>query len=175
MLDGGEHVLQLAVRIGRADEEQLVVGLDRLLRTRRVDLAVADDGHQRAVLRPGDESHRLADVRRVLGQRELDEVGVTLPEAFSLAPEIPPVSAVLPGYGFSFWFGMAAPAGTPAPVIARANAALNKVLQLPELGERLARLGYAPRGSEPAYFHAFLREQIETLTARAKEAGLEPG
>ncbi|MBV1798251.1 tripartite tricarboxylate transporter substrate binding protein [Siccirubricoccus sp. G192] len=102
-------------------------------------------------------------------------LGVTLPEAFSLAPEIPPVSAVLPGYGFSFWFGMAAPAGTPAPVIARANAALNKVLQLPELGERLARLGYAPRGSEPAYFRSFLQEQIETLTARAKEAGLEPG
>jgi hypothetical protein len=67
----------------------------------------------------------------------------------------------------------AAPVGTPAPVIARANAALNKVLQLPELGERLARLGYAPRGSEPEYFRSFLREQIETLTARAKEAGLE--
>ncbi|MDI3307149.1 MAG: tripartite tricarboxylate transporter substrate-binding protein [Acetobacteraceae bacterium] len=102
-------------------------------------------------------------------------LGVTLAKPFALAPEIPPVAAVLPGYEFIFWFGMAAPAGTPAPVIARANAALNKVLQLPELGERLARLGYAPRGSEPEYFRTFLAEQIRTLTTRAKEAGLEPG
>ncbi len=101
-------------------------------------------------------------------------LGVTLAQPFSLAPEIPPVAAVLPGFEFIFWFGMAVPTGTPAPVIARANAALNKVLQLPELGERLGRLGYAPRGSAPEYFHTFLRGQIETLTMRAKEAGLEP-
>ena len=102
-------------------------------------------------------------------------LGVTLPEAFSLAPEIPPVSAVLPGYGFSFWFGMAAPAGTPAPVIARANAAMNKALAQPEFTEKVARLGYVPRGTAPEEFRTFLRGQIEELTTRAKEAGLEPG
>jgi tripartite-type tricarboxylate transporter receptor subunit TctC len=106
---------------------------------------------------------------------KLRALGLTLAQPFPLAPEIPPVAAVLPGFDFVFWFGMAAPAGTPAPVIARANAALNRVLQLPELAERLARLGYAPRGSEPEGFRDFLRNQIETLTARAKEAGLEPG
>ena len=102
-------------------------------------------------------------------------LAVTSAKAFALAPEIPPVASVLPGYGFDFWFGMSAPAGTPAPIIARANAAMNKVLASPEFAEKVARLGYVPRGSEPEQFRTILRSQIAELTARAKEAGLEPG
>ena len=78
-----------------------------------------------------------------------------------------------PEFAFDVWFGMAVPAATPAPVIARANAALNKVLGDAELKERLARLGYAPRGSSPQEFQDFLRNQITVLTQRAREAGLE--
>lgn len=100
-------------------------------------------------------------------------LAVTLPEPFALAPEIPTVRSVLPDFSFDVWFGMAVPAGTPAPIVARANAALNKVLRDTELTERLARLGYAPRGSTPQEFQDFLRNQITVLTARAREAGLE--
>ncbi|MBR0679262.1 tripartite tricarboxylate transporter substrate binding protein [Roseomonas eburnea] len=100
-------------------------------------------------------------------------LAVTLPQRFSLAPEIPTVASVLPEFTFDVWFGMGVPAGTPAPVVARANAALNKVLADPELKERLARLGYAPRGSTPQEFQDFLRNQITVLSARAREAGLE--
>ncbi|MDN3567191.1 Bug family tripartite tricarboxylate transporter substrate binding protein [Paeniroseomonas aquatica] len=102
-------------------------------------------------------------------------LAVTSARPFALAPEIPPVSSVLPGYGFDFWFGMAVPAGTPAPVVARANAAMNTVLASAEFGEKVARLGYVPRGTAPEEFRGFLRGQIEELTTRAKEAGLEPG
>ena len=38
-------------------------------------------------------------------------LAVTSAKPFALAPEIPPVASVLPGYGFDFWFGMAAPGG----------------------------------------------------------------
>ena len=102
-------------------------------------------------------------------------LAVTVPRTFPLAPEIPPVSSVLPGYGFDFWFGMAAPASTPATIVARANAAMNKVLASSDFADRVARLGYVPRGTAPEEFRDFLRGQIEELTARAKEAGLEPG
>jgi len=101
-------------------------------------------------------------------------LAVTTPAPFALAPEIPPVKGVLPEFEFDVWFGLGAPAATPAPVIARANAALNKVLGDAELGQRLARLGYAPRGSTPEALRDFLRRQIEQLTLRAREAGLEP-
>ncbi len=100
-------------------------------------------------------------------------LAVTTANPFPLAPEIPPVAAVLPGFELAPWFGMAAPAGTPAPIIARANAAMNKVLNSPDFAERVARLGYTPRGTEPERFREFLRGQIETLGRQAREAGLE--
>ncbi|SDE22316.1 Bug family tripartite tricarboxylate transporter substrate binding protein [Belnapia rosea] len=102
-------------------------------------------------------------------------LAVTSPQPFPLAPEIPPAASLLPGYGLSAWFGMAAPAATPAPIIARANAAMNKALAAPDFIAKVGRLGYVPRGSTPEEFRTFLRAQIEELTARAKEAGLEPG
>ena len=102
-------------------------------------------------------------------------LAVTSPEAFALAPEIPPVASLLPGYTVSAWFGMGVPAATPAPIVARANAAMNAALAAPDFIEKVGRLGYVPRGSTPEAFHAFLRGQIEEMTMRAKEAGLEPG
>jgi len=100
-------------------------------------------------------------------------LAVTTAAGFPLTPDIPPVAAVLPGFDQSAWFGMAVPAATPAPVIARANAAMNKVLASPDFAERVGRLGYTPRPTEPEWFREYLRGQIETLTRQAREAGLE--
>ncbi len=102
-------------------------------------------------------------------------LAVTSPQAFTLAPDIPPVASLLPGYSLSAWFGMGLPAATPAPIVARANAALVAALADPAFIEKVGRLGYVPRGSTPEEFHAFLRAQITEMTLRAKEAGLEPG
>lgn len=102
-------------------------------------------------------------------------IGITQPEPFALAPEIPPVATVLPGYGFRFWFGMAVPAGTPPAIIVRANAAMNAVLTRPDFAERVARLGFVPRPTEPEWFRTFLQGQIKELGDRAREAGIEPG
>ncbi|MFC7473870.1 Bug family tripartite tricarboxylate transporter substrate binding protein [Dankookia sp. GCM10030260] len=102
-------------------------------------------------------------------------LGITQPEPFALLPEIPPVGSVLPGYGFRFWFGMGVPAGTPAPVVARANAAMNKALGSAEFAERVAKLGYVPKPTEPEWFRTFLAGQIKELGERAREVGIEPG
>lgn len=117
-----------------------------------------------------DFANGLAQVR----EGRVRALGVTTPEPFPLAPEIPPIGATVRGFELIVWFGLAAPAATPQPVIARANEALNKVLAQPDLRERLGRLGFSPRGSTPQEFEGFLRGQIETLGARAREVGLEP-
>lgn len=117
-----------------------------------------------------DFANGLAQVR----EGRVRALGVTTPEPFPLAPEIPPIGATVRGFELIVWFGLAAPAATPQPVIARANEALNKVLGQPDLRERLGRLGFNPRGSTPQEFEGFLRGQIETLGARAREVGLEP-
>ena len=102
-------------------------------------------------------------------------LGITFAKPFALAPGIPPVADLLPGFDLIAFFGLAAPTATPPAIIRRMNEAVNRILTQPEFVERVARLGYEPRGSEPEAFRTFLREQIETLTARAKEVGLEPG
>lgn len=101
-------------------------------------------------------------------------LGVTTPGAFPLAPEIPPISATLPGYELTVWFGLASPAGTPAPVVARFNEALAKVLGLPDVRERLGRLGFAPRAMPPEQWRDYLQAQITKFTQLAREVGLEP-
>ncbi len=101
-------------------------------------------------------------------------LGVTSRGRFPLAPDIPPVAEGVPGYELIVWFGIAAPAGTPAPVVARFNAAVAKVLGEDATRERLARLGYAPRAMQPEEWRDFLGRQITDLTRLAREVGLEP-
>ena len=101
-------------------------------------------------------------------------LGVTTAGSFPLAPDIPPISATVPGYELTVWFGLASPAGTPAPVAARFNEALGRVLALPDVRERLGRLGYAPRAMTPGQWRDYLQAQITTWTRLAREVGLEP-
>lgn len=101
-------------------------------------------------------------------------LGVTSPAAFPLAPDIPPISATVPGYELVVWFGLASPAGTPGPAVARFNAALGRVLGLAEVRERLGRLGYAPRAMAPEQWRDFLQSEITSLSRLAQEVGLQP-
>lgn len=117
-----------------------------------------------------DFANGMAQVR----EGRVRALGVTSAAPSPLAPEIPPIGATVAGFELIVWFGLAAPAATPAPIIARANAALNTVLALPETRERLGRLGFAPQGGTPAVFEAFLRQQIALLSDKAREVGLEP-
>jgi tripartite-type tricarboxylate transporter receptor subunit TctC len=101
-------------------------------------------------------------------------LGVTSPDTFPLAPEIPPIAREVPGFQLIVWFGLSAPAGVPAPVVARFNAALARVLAEPDVRERLGRLGYAPRSMPPEQWRDFLQGEITALTRLAREVGLEP-
>ncbi len=101
-------------------------------------------------------------------------LGVTSPAAFPLAPDIPPIAATVPGYELNVWFGLAAPKGTPAPVVTRFNQALGVVLGQAEARERLGRLGYVPRAMAPEQWRAFLQNEITSLSRLAREIGLQP-
>ena len=100
-------------------------------------------------------------------------LATTYPTDFRLTPGIAPVSSVLPGYGLVFWFGICVPAATPAPTVARANAALNKVLADPVVVTKLEGMGYITGPGDPAKFSAVLRQQIEELPKLARAAGIE--
>jgi tripartite-type tricarboxylate transporter receptor subunit TctC len=71
------------------------------------------------------------------------------------------------------WFGMFAPAGTPADVIGRLNTEVRRALAEPAVRERLASLGFGPVGDTPEHFKAFVSEDIRRYGAMARLAGIE--
>ena len=86
----------------------------------------------------------------------LKTIAVTGTQRTPLAPEIPTVAeAGLPGYEVVGWYGMAAPARTPRPIIERLNSTINRAL--PELRERYAALGMDLAGGSAAEFDTMLR------------------
>lgn len=76
-----------------------------------------------------------------------------------LLPQVPTLAeTVLPGYDAQGYFGVVGPAGLPAPVVARLNQALNRVLQRPEVLAALREGGATPLAGTPADFQRFLRD-----------------
>lgn len=65
------------------------------------------------------------------------------------APDIPTMAETLPGYDAANWYGIVVPAKTPRQVIARLNAEAGKILQMPEVQERLLDLGMDVVGAPP--------------------------
>ena len=70
--------------------------------------------------------------------------------------------------------GLLAPAGTPPEIVARINAALQKVLQRPEVKERFTTLGVSALGGTPDEFAAFIRDDFAKWTKVIKDANIKP-
>jgi tripartite-type tricarboxylate transporter receptor subunit TctC len=77
-------------------------------------------------------------------------------------PDVPAVAETMPGYVAQLWWGIMAPAATPAPIVARLNAAIAEGMAQPETRERIAAGGTTPLVMSPAEFAAFV--QAETAT-----------
>ena len=90
----------------------------------------------------------------------LRALGVTSAKRTPLAPDLPPISDVLPGYESNTWFGLFGPKGVPAEVVTRVNTAANQVLKDPEVIDKLTRLGIEPVGGSPAQFTAMLGTEL---------------
>lgn len=71
------------------------------------------------------------------------------------------------------WLGLFAPAGTPTAIVARLNAEVNKVLQLPEVREKIAEGGAAAVGGTPDEFTAFVRTDYAKWGRIVKESGVK--
>jgi tripartite-type tricarboxylate transporter receptor subunit TctC len=102
-------------------------------------------------------------------------VAVSGARRFSGLPNVPTVSeaAKVTELDSSGWMGILAPAGTPAPVIAKLNAALNKVLSSAEMREKFAPFGAEPATSTPEEFGALIRDEVIKWGRVAKAAGIK--
>jgi tripartite-type tricarboxylate transporter receptor subunit TctC len=81
--------------------------------------------------------------------------------------------AGFPGAEAYTFFGLAAPAGTPAPIIARLNSLLNGGLQDPDVRANLAKAGTEAKAGSPADFATFIATQHRRWVEVAKAAGVK--
>jgi tripartite-type tricarboxylate transporter receptor subunit TctC len=116
-------------------------------------------------------------ISAVLGQvqsGDLKALAVTGKDRFPAVPDVPPAveSGVLPGYDVHTWYGMIAPAGLPAPVLAKLNATLNDILKDDAVRERLIKAGVIPRSSSPAEFGKHMADEFARWNKVREAAGI---
>jgi tripartite-type tricarboxylate transporter receptor subunit TctC len=99
-------------------------------------------------------------------------LAVTTAQRSALVPELPTMAeSGLPGYETVAWFGLFAPAGTPKEIVARIATETAKIVQQPDIRERIAGLGGEPVGNSPEAFAAIQRVDLakwKKLVADAK-------
>ena len=99
-------------------------------------------------------------------------LGVTSAKRTQIAPELPAIAETVPGYEWTGWYGLAAPAGTPRDIIARLNAEQLRLLKDAAFRERIGELGADPLGSTAAEYAEHIRRQIEMMRRAVKVSGL---
>ena len=100
-------------------------------------------------------------------------LAVTSPERVALLPDVPTVAeAGVPGYATQNWYGLFAPARTPAPIVARLAAEVARVTADPDCRRRLVELGVEPVGSDTAAFAAQWQSELRTWEPVVRASGV---
>jgi tripartite-type tricarboxylate transporter receptor subunit TctC len=116
----------------------------------------------------------LATVAGLVRGGKLKLVGVGTPGPIAAFPDVPTIATSgLPGFTFTSWCTMVAPAGTPKEIIARLNSEIRKALADPGVQAQLRNQGLTIRGSSPEELAAATREQLARYARLFKEANIK--
>jgi tripartite-type tricarboxylate transporter receptor subunit TctC len=124
----------------------------------RVDFIFTDWGSAR----PFVESNRLR------------AIGVMADTRSSVLPDLPAVGEAYPGFNFDNWGGLMAPAGTPADVVGKLNAAVMKVLAKPEVRQRMVSMGLEVKPAGAKELADLVAAQQRAWGAAIQQANIKP-
>lgn len=100
-------------------------------------------------------------------------LGISTAQRLEDQPEIPAIAETLPGYEGTTLLYMIGPAGMPAPVVQRLNAAFNEVLRLPRIRERFREMGMAASGGTPEELAQVIAEGRTKWRSVIERAGVK--
>jgi tripartite-type tricarboxylate transporter receptor subunit TctC len=93
---------------------------------------------------------------------------------YAAMPEVPTIGETVPGFEMSSWLAVFAPAGTPAPLIAKLNETIQKILNDPPVKQKLAGLGLVVAPVTPAELAQMIETGLEVKGALVKAANIQP-
>jgi tripartite-type tricarboxylate transporter receptor subunit TctC len=106
---------------------------------------------------------------------KLRPIAAASPQRHRLLPDVPSFAEVgYPGIDIALWYGVAAPGGTPAPIVQRLNAELAKIVDMPDIRKNLSEQGADLQGGSAEDFGAFMRNESARWSVVVKQAGIKP-
>ncbi|MBX9701383.1 MAG: tripartite tricarboxylate transporter substrate binding protein, partial [Acetobacteraceae bacterium] len=109
-----------------------------------------------------------------LRQGQVRALAITRDGRWSRFPDLPPLSETWPDFVLTGFLGMAAPAGTPAPVAQRINGLINEAIMTEAIRTRLLEFGFDPRPLDLPRIAALVREERAKWARYTRMAGIEP-
>jgi tripartite-type tricarboxylate transporter receptor subunit TctC len=117
----------------------------------------------------------LGSITSMLGTNRVRAIAVAAKERTPLLPDVPAIAEQgVPDFEVMNWFGIVAPANTPAAIVDQLNRAINGVVGSAESRERFASLGFVPRGTTAAEFNRHIHSEIERWRAVIKAQHIRP-
>jgi len=106
----------------------------------------------------------------------LKALAVTSAQRTPVMPDLPTIAEAggLTEFDISTWWGLLAPAGTPADTVNKLSAAMAKVVGMPDIKARFSELGVEAAADTPEQFGAFIKSEIQKFAKLAKLAGVKP-
>jgi tripartite-type tricarboxylate transporter receptor subunit TctC len=99
-------------------------------------------------------------------------IAVTTAARSPILPNVPTVAeSGYPGFDDHTWFSFFAPAGTPRPIVERLSKEINRILQQPDIKERLDAQSLVFTPNTPAQFAAALKSEVARYAKMVKESG----
>jgi len=116
----------------------------------------------------------VAAARPMIDAKRVKVLGVTSAKPLDDLPGVKPLAELgLPGFEMQSWQGIFAPAGTPAPIVAKMATEIAAVVKIPEVRAKLLQLGVQPDGRDSAAFATFQLAEIEKWRTVIKDAGIK--
>jgi tripartite-type tricarboxylate transporter receptor subunit TctC len=114
-----------------------------------------------------------AAVSNMVDQGKLRALGVTTPQPSAAFKDVPPIAQTVPGYAVESWYGLYAPAGTPAEVIQKLNAAAKKAARAPDFAKKVEQEGVAVIASDPAELDRYVKAEEARWRKIVKENNIK--
>jgi tripartite-type tricarboxylate transporter receptor subunit TctC len=96
------------------------------------------------------------------------------PQRMRSLPDVPAIAEVLPGFNNTTWYGLFAPAGTPAAIINRINAEMRSAVANAEFVKHIDSIGLEPASSTPKELHDMVRTELARWTKIIRENRIQP-